>query len=208
MKNSLKYKYLTLKKPAQTEIIIKKSRFITSAFPVDNEAEATSMIQQIKKDHQQASHNVFAYVINEQVQRFSDDGEPGGTAGKPVLEVIHHKGLCQTALVVTRYFGGIMLGAGGLVRAYSEAAAKGIEAAGVIEKLLYRELFVSMDYQWLGTVKREVENAGGKEINISYEQQVILHSYILPAALEAVTRKLIDLTAAKVIIKTGQFSYL
>ena len=204
----MKNKYLTLQKPAQTEIIIKKSRFTTSAFPVNNEAEATTMIQQIKKDHHQATHNVFAYVINEQIQRFSDDGEPSGTAGKPVLEVIHHKGLCKTALVVTRYFGGIMLGAGGLVRAYSEAAAKGIEAAGVIEKLLYRELFITMDYQWLGAVKREIENAGGKQIDLSYEQQVVIHSYLLLSALEAVTKKLIDITAAQVIIKAGQFSYL
>ena len=204
----MKNKYLTLQKPAQTEIIIKKSRFITSAFPVNNEAEATIMIQQIKKDHHQATHNVFAYVINEQIQRFSDDGEPSGTAGKPVLEVIHHKGLSETALVVTRYFGGIMLGAGGLVRAYSEAAAKGIEAASVIEKLLYRELFITMDYQWLGAVKREIENAGGKQIDLSYEQQVVIHSYLLPPALEAVTKKLIDITAAQIIIEAGQFSYL
>ena len=208
MNNSMKNKYMTLQKPAQTEIIIKKSRFITSAFPVNNEAEAAKMIQQIKKEHQQATHNVFAYVINEQIQRFSDDGEPSGTAGKPVLEVIRHKGLCQTVLVVTRYFGGIMLGAGGLVRAYSEAAVKGIEAAGVIEILLYQELSITMDYQWVGAVKREIENAGCKQINISYEQQVVLRSYILPNALVTVTKKLIDLTAAQVIIKAGQLLYL
>ena len=208
MKKSMKNKYLTLQKTAQTEIIIKKSRFITSVFPVNNEAEATTMIRQIKKEHQQATHNVFAYVINEQIQRFSDDGEPSGTAGKPVLEVIHHKGLCQIALVVTRYFGGIMLGAGGLVRAYSEAAVNGIEAAGVIEKLLYQELFIVMDYQWLGAVKREIENADGKQINISYEQQVNLQSYILQTALETVTNKIIDISAAQVIIKTGQYLYL
>ncbi|WP_066632972.1 YigZ family protein [Desulfolucanica intricata] len=200
--------YLTLQKAAQAEIIIKKSRFITSASPVSDEKEANNFIKQIKKEHNQATHNVFAYVINEQIQRFSDDGEPGGTAGRPVLEVINQKGLIKTALVITRYFGGVMLGAGGLVRAYSEAAVKGIDAAGVVEKLLHRELRITMDYQWLGVVKREVESAGGRQPDIIYDQKVNMKVYLQPAAAQALSKRLIDLTAAQIVIEEGGFSYI
>ncbi|MBM7855664.1 putative YigZ family protein [Desulfohalotomaculum tongense] len=204
MKNS----YLTLQQPVQTEIIIKKSRFITSASPVDNEDEANAFIEQIRTEHSTATHNVFAYVINEQVQRFSDDGEPSGTAGRPVLEVINRKGLSKTALVVTRYFGGIMLGAGGLVRAYSEAAVKGIETAGIVEKLLHRQLNITMDYHWIGLVKREVENAGAKQLHIQYLQQVKMQFYLLPDAAKSLTQKLIEATAAQINIEEGPLSYI
>lgn len=199
---------LTLEKPDRTCIIIKKSRFITSVSPVVDEEEAVKFLNQIKKEHNQANHNVFAYVINEQIQRYSDDGEPGGTAGKPVLEVINNKGLEKTAVVVTRYFGGIMLGAGGLVRAYAEAAVKGIESAGIIEKFLHQELYITMDYHWQGLVKREVENAGGKQVEIAYHQQVEMKVCLRPETLELLDKRLVDMTAAQVIIKKGHFSYI
>ena len=171
---------VTLGKASVAEIIVKKSRFIASACPVENEQEAINWINQVKKKHSQSSHNVFAYVINEQVQHYSDDGEPSGTAGRPVLEVIKHKGLSHTAVVVTRFFGGILLGAGGLVRAYTDATVQAIEKAGVVEKALYRELRLTLGYQWLGLIKYELENAGGRRIETTYEQDVNIRVYVKP----------------------------
>lgn len=200
--------YKTLRNPAQAECIVKKSRFIASAAPVDNEEEALYFITRVKKEHSQANHNVFAYVINEQIQRFSDDGEPSGTAGRPVLEVMNRKSLVKAVIVVTRYFGGILLGAGGLVRAYSETAVKGAEAAGEVERLLYRELSMVLDYHWLGTVKREVEQAGGQNITMDYGEKVGLKVLLRPEGLEALTKRLTDLSAGQVTIKTGCFIFL
>ncbi|GBF34787.1 hypothetical protein DCCM_3907 [Desulfocucumis palustris] len=204
----MKDRLVAIGKAAQIEIIIKKSRFIASAFPVDNEEAAMGCINQVKKEHSRANHNVFAYVINEQIQRYSDDGEPGGTAGKPILEVIRYKGLTCTALVVTRYFGGILLGAGGLVRAYSEAASKAIEKAAVVEKLLYREVAINLDYQWLGPVKYELENSGATNININYGQRVHINFHIRPEKAEAVSKRVVDMTSARAEINTGGFAYL
>ncbi|WP_347490721.1 YigZ family protein [Desulfoscipio sp. XC116] len=204
MKNNM----LTIAKPAQAEIIIKKSRFIASACPVENERDAINFVSQIRKEHSQANHNVYAYVINEQSLRCSDDGEPAGTAGKPVLEVIRHKGLSGIALVVTRYFGGILLGAGGLVRAYKETAVQGIEAAGIVERTLYREINITMDYTWLGTIKREMENNGGRQVNISYAQRVHLQAYLLSDKINVMIKRLQDLTAAQIEIVPGEYLYL
>jgi len=204
----MKDRYKTLAKTANTEIIIKKSRFITSVSPVASEEEAIDFISRVKKEQSQANHNVYAYIINEQTQRYSDDGEPGGTAGRPVLDVIKRKDIVKAAVVVTRYFGGILLGAGGLVRAYSEAAVNGIEAAGIVEKLLYRGLYLSMDYPWLGVVKREVENAGGRSVSIDYGQRVQINAFFRPAVVEALTTKITEITAAQVIIQLGDFVYI
>jgi uncharacterized YigZ family protein len=200
--------YLTLENFSRTEIIIKKSRFIASAAPVSDEEDATNFIAQIRKEHSQATHNVFAYVINEQVQRFNDDGEPSGTAGRPVLEVINRKNLIKSAIVVTRYFGGIMLGAGGLVRAYTEATIKGIESAGIIEKLIYQQLHITLDYQWIGLVKRELESVDGKKLNFSYGQQVEISVYLPPKTIKLLTPKLIEATASQISIEEGLLTYL
>ena len=129
--------YRTVQAYGSSEIIIKKSRFIGHAKPVESEEEAIQFIEAIKKEHRSATHNCSAYVIGErdQIQKQSDDGEPSGTAGKPILEVIKHQGLKNTVVVVTRYFGGIMLGAGGLIRAYTDGAVAGIEAGKPIYKV-------------------------------------------------------------------------
>ncbi|MEG6616011.1 YigZ family protein [Peptococcaceae bacterium 1198_IL3148] len=201
-------RFLTLGKFSQTEIIIKKSKFIASATPVCDENEANNFIKQIKKEHSQATHNVFAYVINDQIQRSSDDGEPSGTAGRPMLEVINRKNLIKTAVVVTRYFGGIMLGAGGLVRAYTEATIKGIEQAGIIERQIYQQLHIQLDYQWVGLVKRELESAEGKELAINYGQQVEMSVYLLPKNIKLITEKLIEATGSQISIEEGSLKYL
>lgn len=200
--------YYTLKQKATAEIVIKKSRFIASVAPVASEEQGINFVNDIRNQHCNATHNVFAYVINEQLQRFSDDGEPSGTAGRPTLEVINRKGLIQTAVVVTRYYGGILLGAGGLVRAYSDAANAGIAAAGIVERVLHRQLQITADYQWLGLVKRELENIKAVDIQVSYGQRVQFTAHLRPELIENFSQRLIEATAAQVSIATGEFTYI
>jgi len=128
--------YKTISKEATVEMEEKKSRFIANVKPVSSEEEALEFINNIRAKYWDATHNVYAYYISGEniIQRFSDDGEPSGTAGMPVLEVIKRMELKDLVVVVTRYFGGILLGASGLVRAYSKSAALGIEAAGIVTK--------------------------------------------------------------------------
>lgn len=124
--------YRTLRQFASDEFIINKSRFIGYAAPCETEAEALAFLQSIRTKHKDATHNCYAYIIgqNAGIMRYSDDGEPGGTAGLPMMEVLKHQGVVNCCCVVTRYFGGVLLGAGGLVRAYSQGAAAALNACG------------------------------------------------------------------------------
>ncbi|MBQ3433634.1 MAG: YigZ family protein, partial [Selenomonadaceae bacterium] len=153
-------KYYTVKGYGEHEIVIEKSRFICYVNRAETEEEAIAFIQQIKKKHWDATHNCSAYLIGEhdQIQKANDDGEPSGTAGVPMLEVLKKKGLKDTVAVVTRYFGGIKLGAGGLVRAYSRAVSEGLNAAGIVERRLMRVMQVTIDYSWLGKVENELRS--------------------------------------------------
>jgi uncharacterized YigZ family protein len=153
-------KYYTIGPYGETEIIIQKSRFICRAKRVETEAEAVRFIQEISKQHWDATHNCYAYLVTETIQKSSDDGEPAGTAGRPILEVIHAKQLLYTAIIITRYFGGIKLGAGGLVRAYSHGAAAAIEAAGIIERLMHQQVFLTFDYSFMGKMEHELHRTG------------------------------------------------
>ena len=151
--------YKTVKSQISTELNIKKSRFIAHVAPVDTEEKAQAFVEQIQTKFSDATHNVFAYRAGLQadIKKQSDDGEPSGTAGKPVLDVIENQGLQNLAIVVTRYFGGIKLGAGGLVRAYSSSAKEGVEAAGVVTRHLYREMEIEITYSQLGKIQNQVE---------------------------------------------------
>ncbi|HHW29237.1 MAG TPA: YigZ family protein [Syntrophomonadaceae bacterium] len=202
----MKESYYSIAKVAEVEVEIKRSKFIAVAAPVDDEAAAISFIEQIKEKHKRATHNVFAYLISEQVMRYSDDGEPAGTAGMPVLEVLKKQNLERTAVVVTRYFGGIKLGAGGLVRAYSDAAKKAIDRAGIVEKRLHREFFIQVAYQLFGAVKRELEQAGGLIQDIAYGEQVSI-SCLLPVDVD-ISPRLNGITAGKVELREGDFCYI
>jgi uncharacterized YigZ family protein len=152
--------YRTFKEAGVKEIVIKKSRFIGYGFAVSSEEEANQYIERIRKEHWNATHNCFAYVIGDrdQIQKQSDDGEPSGTAGKPILEVIKAKELHNVLIIVTRYFGGIMLGAGGLIRAYSDGAVAAIEASSAVLKQLHSVVEVEVDYTWLGKLENELRN--------------------------------------------------
>jgi uncharacterized YigZ family protein len=201
----LKESFYSIDKPAEVEVDIKRSKFIAAASPVDDEDAANSFIDQIKEKHKRATHNVFAYLINEQVMRCSDDGEPAGTAGRPVLEVLKKQNLERTAVVVTRYFGGIKLGAGGLVRAYSDAAQKAVERAGIVEKRLHQEISVQVAYQLFGSVKRELELAGGLIQDIAYGEQVCIRC-LLPVNVD-ISPRLDGVTAGKAELKLGDCLY-
>ncbi|WP_236687421.1 YigZ family protein, partial [Geobacillus sp. ZGt-1] len=166
--------YYTVKGYGEREIVIEKSRFICYINRAETEEEAVAFIQQIKKKHWDATHNCSAYLIGEhdQIQKANDDGEPSGTAGVPMLEVLKKKGVKDTVAVVTRYFGGIKLGAGGLVRAYSRAVSEGLNAAGIVERRLMRVMHVTIDYPWLGKVENELRSSVYTIKNIQYADRV------------------------------------
>lgn len=147
--------YRTLGQYAQTELIERRSRFIATAAPVADRDEAEAFVAELRARYRDATHNCFAYVISSGEMRAGDDGEPSGTAGTPMLEVLKKEGLVKAAVVVTRYFGGVLLGAGGLVRAYGASAKAGVEAAGIVTMAPCKCFEVEMDYgdaQRVGTL--------------------------------------------------------
>ena len=152
--------YYTVKKAAINEINIQKSRFISHVRRISSEEEAKNVIEAISKEHWKANHHCYAYVIGDDssIQKASDNGEPSGTAGVPILEVIKKKNLRDTLIVVTRYFGGIKLGAGGLIRAYSKSASEAISAAGMVERLSMKIFSVTIDYSLYGTVENALRD--------------------------------------------------
>ncbi|SFS33658.1 uncharacterized protein, YigZ family [Marininema halotolerans] len=156
------HSYLTVSGYSESELHIQKSRFIAYINRVDTEVEAQSFVQEISKMHREANHNCYAYVVRENgnLQRSSDDGEPAGTAGRPILEVIRNRELTDTVIVVTRYFGGIKLGAGGLIRAYSASAATGLDQNPTLEWILHRYLTITVDYHVMGKVEHELRQSG------------------------------------------------
>ncbi|GLX67664.1 YigZ family protein [Paenibacillus glycanilyticus] len=202
-------RYRTVREQGSEEIVIKKSRFIGYAKPVETEEEAVQFIDEIKRLHRSATHNCSAYVVGErdQHQKASDDGEPSGTAGKPILEVIKHKGLKNVAVVVTRYYGGIMLGAGGLVRAYTDGAVAGIEAAGEIVKVLHREVFVDVDYTWYGKVENELHGRGTRLGGTEFTDRVIVKGLPEVSEADAFAAWMTDLTQGQAIITEGEEVY-
>lgn len=171
--------YRTVAGRGQTEIIIRKSRFIANVAPAPTEEAAWAFINEIRTAHPEATHNCFAFRSGS-AQRMSDDGEPSGTAGRPIFEVIDKQGLSDVAIVVTRYFGGILLGAGGLVRAYSQAAVAGVEAAGVTSGITAVDLRVRVDYGLLGKVQYLLQQRAALVLDTQFEQEVAL-TFRVPA---------------------------
>ncbi len=202
--------YKTLHEFGMDEITIEKSTFIGYAKPIKSEEEAIEFINEIKKKHKDARHNVWSYTVgkNMNIQRYSDDGEPQGTAGIPTLEVIKKEDLRDVVIVVTRYFGGIKLGAGGLVRAYTKGAKIGIEAGQVIQKVLYKEVSIKIDYTQLGKVQNEIMNMGYFIKDTVYEDNVEIIVYSRSNEVENIITKITDITSAKAEIQTGEELYL
>ena len=202
-------RYKTVRQAGSKEIVIKKSRFIGHVMPVETEEEAVAFIEEIKKKHWNATHNCSAYMIGErdEIQKQSDDGEPSGTAGKPILEVIRNQGRKNVAIVVTRYFGGIMLGAGGLIRAYTDGAVAAIESGEPITRVLHREIFVELDYTWLGKVENELRNRNVRMGETNLADTVTLTCLPLDGDAESFMTWMVDLTQGQSLITEGERLY-
>ncbi|PIC64469.1 YigZ family protein [Sporosarcina sp. P13] len=194
--------YKTVQIYGESEFVIQKSRFLSFVKRVETEQDAMDFIQEIKKDHHTATHNCSAYIIGEhdQIQKANDDGEPSGTAGVPILEVLKKQQLKDTVIVVTRYFGGIKLGGGGLIRAYGKAASEGIAATGVVERKLHALTKVTIDYTWLGKVENEVRQSVYPLKEIVYEEDVELFLYVPVEDDITFTEWIMELTNGQVIV--------
>lgn len=203
-------KYYTVKGYGENEIVIEKSRFICYINRATTEEEAIQFIQQIKKKHWDATHNCSAYIIGEhdQIQKANDDGEPSGTAGVPMLEVLKKKGLKDTVAVVTRYFGGIKLGAGGLIRAYGKAVSEGLKAAGIVERRLARVMHVTIDYTWLGKVENELRSSDYTIKDIHYLENVKLEIFVDETEKQTFIDWMTELTNGRAEIAEGETEYL
>ena len=202
-------KYKTVYIGGEGEIVEKKSRFIATVRPVKTEEEANLFIESIKKQYWDARHNCFAYVLGErsQIQRCSDDGEPSGTAGKPMLEVLMGEELHDTVVVVTRYFGGTLLGTGGLVRAYQGAAKAGLNASTIIEKCYGRKWKIGTDYTGLGKIQYILGQRGLSVLDTNYTERVDL-TVLIPVEAEASVRsEIIEGTNGQAEIEAGEACY-
>lgn len=202
--------YKTVAGYGEDEIVIERSRFIGYAQRATTEEEAVAFINMIKKKHWDATHNCSAFVIgeNDQIQRSSDDGEPSGTAGKPILECIKKNGLKDTVVVVTRYFGGIKLGAGGLVRAYTAGTVTGLQAAGIVAHLLHQEISVTVDYHWWGKVENELRLLNSRVADTIYTDKVTVLIHVLHGEEDAFVLRMTDLTNGQAEISRGEKLYI
>ena len=191
--------YKTLKQSAHDEFIVNKSRFIGYAAPCQSEEEALAFLKTIREKHRDATHNCYAYVIGENagVMRYSDDGEPGGTAGLPMMEVLKSRGVVNCCAVVTRYFGGVLLGAGGLVRAYTKGCAIALDAAQVVVMRLSQKLLLDVPYPLWDRVSHTMKSLPVLIEETRFGASVEATVLVRVKDLEDVTQKLTALTDAK-----------
>lgn len=193
---------ITVMREASASLVEKRSEFIGYAAPVANEEEATEFIKRIKKKHADARHNVFAYVLNGGAQkRYSDDGEPQGSAGMPVLEVLVKNKLDGVVVVVTRYFGGILLGTGGLVRAYSAAAKMAVDAAGIVTLEPFVTAEVSCTYNDHQKITYELKRVGANITSSEFTADVKLSIEVAEEDAEPLFDRICEMTASRAIIK-------
>ena len=195
--------YNTIYEGGTDEIVEKKSRFIAQVFPVETEEEVATILEQMKKKYWDARHNCYAFVLGEasQISRCSDDGEPSGTAGRPILEVINGKELTNILIVVTRYFGGTLLGTGGLVRAYSQSAQAGIMASKVIRKEVGYRVSIDTDYNGIGKLQYVAMQNNIAILDTQYTDKVQM---ILLVPIEQTESLLKEVTEATVCLVTGE----
>ncbi|EOH99405.1 hypothetical protein UAW_00557 [Enterococcus haemoperoxidus ATCC BAA-382] len=201
--------YFTIRSDGESEIEIKKSRFICSLKRVYSEDEAKEFIAQKKKEHWKANHNCSAFIIGEKsdIQRSSDDGEPSGTAGVPMLEVLKKQELINVAAVVTRYFGGTKLGAGGLIRAYSHAVSHALNTIGLVEGKLQQEIRLTISYPNLGNVQNFIEHNPYTLQDTVYGEQVDVICLVDEIKSEQFMAEIVELLNGQVTFKEGECSY-
>ena len=181
---------------SQTELVEKRSTFLGHVWPVESEEEARARIEETKKKYHDARHNCWCYRLREGgVERYSDDGEPQGTAGQPMLNVFQREEVTNVCCVVTRYFGGILLGAGGLVRAYTQSAKDALDAAGISVVRRWVELAVPCSYAQFERMKLEVEHHGGVLGEVEYTDAVRIHALLPEEAAAPFAARVVELTA-------------
>ena len=200
--------YFTISESAEASFVEKRSEFIGYIAPVKTNDEAVDFVNSIKAKHRKAKHNVYAYILRQDnISRYSDDGEPQGTAGVPVLDVLQKRGLTDVCVVVTRYFGGILLGGGGLVRAYSHAAALACEAAHTMNMCLCHRLNITSDYGMYGKISYLLPNFDTIPVNSDFADDVTLEILVLSEKLDALVSELTEVTngSAKIVDKGELF---
>jgi len=195
--------YFTVKDESRAEFEEKKSIFIGHVKRVESEDSAKEFIKKIKDNHKEARHNVYAYIIGENrgIQRYSDDGEPQGTGGIPMLEILKKSDITDVVVVVTRYFGGILLGTGGLARAYSKGASLAIKEAGVVEKVKGVSLEIVIDYDLLGKVQYVCEKESFHIEHIEYTEKVKIKILCEVSTLEKLKLQITQITSGKALFE-------
>lgn len=201
--------YKTVKEQSQSLLIEKKSKFIANVKPVDNEEDALVFLNEMRSRYSDATHNVYAYVIDENnIFRYSDDGEPSGTAGMPVLDAIRKSGIVDVIVVVTRYFGGTLLGTGGLVHAYGSSAKQGLIESKIVIRQLCDIVSVKVDYTLLGKLQHEIMTKGYMLEDTVYEDDV---TFIISCPLDKTDKiiaELVDMTNARAVCEKIDKKYV
>lgn len=192
--------YKTLIKKNEDSFIINKSRFIGHGCPCETEEKALAFLASVRADHKDATHNCYAYIIgaNMGVMRYSDDGEPGGTAGMPIIEVMKARGVTNCCVVVTRYFGGVLLGAGGLVRAYANSAKLALDAAGISVMRPWVRCRVECPYPLFERVRMEIEGRGGTVEGSDFTDRVAVTALLPLEQEETFREKIVEISAGSV----------
>ena len=199
--------YLVPTKDADAEFVERRSRFIGHIFATDTEDEALARLKQMRETYWDATHNVYAYIIRDGATRFSDDGEPGGTAGMPVLQVLQREEIFNVTCVVTRYFGGILLGAGGLVRAYAHSAKIALDAAGRSVKQVWTKVYLPCPYSWFERIRLEVTAFGGVVENTDFGTDVSFDLLLPEARVQPFLARVLDLSAGTIEGLIGDNDY-
>lgn len=205
----MREQYQTVASEGVHETEVNRSRFLCSLAPVGSEPEARAFVERVRSAHPSASHNCYAYVVgaDARVQKSSDDGEPGGTAGVPMLQMLLRREVRYTAAVVTRYFGGTKLGAGGLIRAYGGAVGEALDAVGTVTRQRYRLLTVTADHQQAGRLENDLRRAGHLLREVRYEARVTMEVGLPEVEVEEFRRWLADTTAGGARVELGGETY-
>lgn len=190
--------YLIPTKDAEAEFVERRSRFIGHIFHTETEEEALACLKKMREKYWDATHNVYAYIIKDGATRFSDDGEPGGTAGMPVLQVLQREGIFNVTCVVTRYFGGILLGAGGLVRAYAHSAKIALDAAGRSMKRVWTGVYLPCPYSWFERIKIEIAAFGGIIQKSDFGMDVEFELLLPEAQVQPFLARVFDISAGTI----------
>ncbi len=209
MKISEKNFYKTVSNRGENLLIEKKSKFIADVKPVDNEQDALEFLNEIRSKYPDATHHVYAYVIDENnIFRYSDDGEPQGTAGMPVLDTIRKEGIVDVIVVVTRYFGGTLLGTGGLVHMYGASARSGLEAAGIVTRILCDVVEINVDYSLVGKMQYKI--ASDKLIldDAVYGNEVLFYLCLEQEKTQSILNEITDLTSGRAVYKIKGSKYI